>query len=51
MSLDGVPVPQEVEVVGLLEAIKWLGVLVFKEVIVELDCKTVMDASMEIQTM
>lgn len=39
----GSPDPQEVEAKGVMEGIKWLSELDLRRVIIELDCKAVMD--------
>lgn len=41
--LPGVPLAQEAEAWGLLEAIKWLGEIGVHKVTIELDCKPVVD--------
>ncbi|XVE68372.1 hypothetical protein DITRI_Ditri09bG0063100 [Diplodiscus trichospermus] len=42
--IDGLLPPKEAESVGLLEAIKWVQSLQWKNVIFELDAKLVVDA-------
>lgn len=44
MWFDGFLTPQEIEAMGLLEALCWLAQLNVHGVDVELDCKQVVDA-------
>jgi len=41
---EGKPLPREAEAVGLRDAIPWLGRLGLSKVLIELDCKLVIDS-------
>lgn len=47
---EGSPPPQEVKTIGLRDAISWLGRLGLSKVFTELDCKLVVDSTVDRNT-
>ena len=47
---EGSSLPQEVEAIGLRDAISWLGRLDLSKVFIELDCKLVIDSIVDRKT-